>query len=143
MQYGNEPLGDATAAPRPPADIDRTLPSRHLVRLLRAQPDRLGHDTVMPESLLWRAFCELSRRGVDDAPVYFVRSMKTLLRRRNLNATDLPMHDEWPDEHKMVDDPLLGELFKAYKRCIQNHRTGPASQLLNDIATQLGVVETA
>ena len=36
-----------------------------------------------------------------------------------------------------VDDALLGELWKAYKRCIRAQRTGPAAQLLNDIAAQL------
>ena len=50
----------------------------------------------------------------------------------------LSVTDTWPNEHKLVDDNLLGEYWKAYKRIPQ--RTGPAAQLLNDIAAQLNVV---
>ena len=119
-------------------DIDSSAPSRQLVRVLRNQPDRMGDDDVMPESVLWRAFCELRRRGDDRAAHHFLRSMRTLHRRRGLASTNLPVNDTWPDEHKLVDDALLGELWKAYKRCIKAQRTGPAAQLLNDIAAQLG-----
>lgn len=120
-------------------DIDSSAPSRQLVRVLRNQPDRMGEDDVMPESVLWRAFCELNRRGDERAAQHFIRSMRTLHRRRAMATTDLPVNDTWPDEHKLVDDALLGELWKAYKRCIRAQRTGPAAQLLNDIAAQLGV----
>ncbi len=33
----------------------------------------------------------------------------------------------------MIDDAFLADLWKAYKKCIKNNRTGPASQLLRDI----------
>jgi len=119
-------------------DIDTSAPSRQLVRVLRNQPDRMGQEDVMPESVLWRAFCELRRRGDDRAAHHFLRSMRTLHRRRAMATSELSVADSWPDEHKLVDDPLLGELWKAYKRCIRAQRTGPAAQLLNDIAAQLG-----
>jgi len=63
--------------------------------------------------------------------------MKTLHRRRSIGSTDLPVEDLFPQEHKLVDDPFLGELWKAYKRCICNQRPGPASQLLREIAAQM------
>ncbi len=119
-------------------EIDSSAPSRQLVRVLRNQPDRMGEDEGMPESVLWQAYCELRRRGEDRAKDHFLRSMRTLHRRRAMSSIHLPVNDSWPDEHKLVDDALLGELWKAYKRCIQAHRTGPAGQLLNDIADQLG-----
>ena len=100
----------------------------------------MGDDDVMPESVLWRAYCELRRRGDSGAAHHFIRSMRTLHRRRAMVTTRLSVTDTWPDEHKLVDDTLLGEYWKAYKRCIQAQRTGPAAQLLNDIAAQLGVV---
>jgi len=118
--------------------IDSSAPSRQLVRMLRNQPDRMGEDEVMPESVLWRAFCELRRRGDEQAQHHFLRSMRTLHRRRAMASTNLPVNDTCTDEHKLVDDALLGELWKAYKRCIKAQRTGPAAQLLNDIAAQLG-----
>lgn len=121
-------------------EIDSNAPSRQLVRVLRNQPDRMGDDDVMPESVLWRAYCELRRRGDDRAAHHFIRSMRTLHRRRAMATSRLSVTDTWPNEHKLVDDNLLGEYWKAYKRCIQAQRTGPAAQLLNDIAAQLNVV---
>jgi hypothetical protein len=120
-------------------DIDSNAPSRQLVRVLRNQPDRMANDDVMPESVLWRAYCELRRRDDPSAANHFIRSMRTLHRRRAMATSELSVTDNWPEEHKLVNDALLGELWKAYKRCIQAQRTGPAAQLLNDIAAQLGV----
>ena len=43
----------------------------------------------------------------------------------------LPVHSEV--------DSFLADLWKAYKKCIRNNRTGPASQLLKEIEEHLGV----
>ena len=119
-------------------DVSSLSSSRQLKRLIRSQPDLLcSDDAGMPESVLWRAYCELKRRGEEDPSAHFLRSMKTLHRRRSIGTADLSVSDVHPDEHKLVDDPLLGELWKAYKRCICNQRPGPASQLLREIANQI------
>ena len=118
--------------------FDSSSPSRDLVRLLRTQPDQFaGAAEVLPESLLWQAYCELRRRGESGADKVFMRSVRTLHRRRSFGAADIPTNDPDPDEHKLVDDPMLAELWKAYKRCICAQRTGPAAQLLRDIEKQL------
>jgi len=91
----------------------------------------------MPESLLWHVYLELRSRGEPQATTYFISSLKTLHRRRTIGAASLPMLDPNPGEHRMSDDPFLAELWRAYKKCIQNNRTGPAAQLLRDIEGQL------
>ena len=119
--------------------VDTEAPSRVLLRMLRRQPDLLdvsGAD-VLPESILWRCYVELRRRGEPGAERDFLHSIRTLHRRRAIGGAQLPTQDPDPGEHKLVDDPMLAELWKAYKRCICNHRTGPASQLLNDIEAQI------
>lgn len=118
--------------------IDTSAPSRDLLRILRNQPDRvLADEDMLPESILWNVYCELRRRGEDGAERYFLRSVRHLHRRRSIGCADLPTTDPNPEEHKMVDDPMLAELWKAYKRCICNHRTGPAASLLRDIEAQI------
>ena len=77
------------------------------------------------------------KRGDDRSDALFLKSVKTLLRRRSTGHVDLPCTDNDPDEHRLASDPLLGELWKAYKRCICAQRTGPAGQLLRDIETQM------
>lgn len=118
--------------------LDLTAPTRDLLRVLRTQPDR--GDALpegLPESVLWRTYCELRRRGTSGAERHFLRSTRQLLRRRALGSIELPTSDAAPDEHKLVDDPMLAELWKAYKRCISAQRTGPAGQLLRDIEAQI------
>lgn len=117
--------------------VDTQAPSRTLVRMLRTQPDQMGADDVLPESVLWHVYCELRRRGEDDVDRHFVRSMKHLHRRRSLGSVELPSTDTAPQEHKLIDDPMVAELWKAYKRCICAQRTGPALQLLRDIESRL------
>lgn len=117
--------------------LDTEAPSRILVRVLRNQPDLQGRDDVLPESVLWRAYCELRRRGESGAEQDFLRSMRQLHQRRSLAASPIPSVDTHPDDHKLVDDPMLAELWKAYKRCICTQRTGPAAQLLRDIEALL------
>lgn len=119
------------------ADVDPQTPSRQLLRTLRRQPDRYTEDDHLPESVLWQAWCELRRRGEDGADRHFLRSVRKLHRRRSLGSVDLPGTDTHPTEHRLVDDPMLSELWKAYKRCICSQRTGPAAQLLNDIEAQI------
>jgi len=117
--------------------LDTQTPSRVLVRLLRNQPEQTGANNVLPESVLWHVYCELRRRGEDGADRAFVHSMKQLHRRRSLGSVDLPSTDTDPDEHKLIDDPMIAELWRAYKRCICAQRTGPAAQLLRDIESRL------
>jgi hypothetical protein len=119
--------------------FDPDAPSRQLIRLLRVQPDRMaGGDALLPESVLWRVYCELRRRGERaSAEENFLRSISRLLHRRILNSADLPTDDPDVEEHRLVDDPMLAELWRAYKRCICGRRTGPAAQLLRDIEAHL------
>lgn len=118
--------------------FDPTTPSRDLVRLLRAQPEQLDQSgAVLPESVLWRVYCELRRRGEQGANEAFLRSVRNLHRRRSIGGVPLPTQDPDPDEHKLVDDPMLAELWKAYKRCICAQRTGPAAQLLRDLEAHM------
>lgn len=118
--------------------VDLSAPSRTLIRLLRSQPDRWHGDLqTLPESALWRCYTELRRRGEEGADQLFINSVRTLHRRRALGTVDLGSTDPDPEEHKLVDDPMLAELWKAYKRCIVNRRTGPAASLLRDIEAQL------
>ena len=119
--------------------FDPLAPSRDLLRLLRGQPDQIpGATEVLPESVLWRVYCELRRRGEKtEADKQFLQSMQKLHRRRSFGVADLSTEDPDPNEHKLVDDPMLSELWKAYKRCICSRRTGPAAQLLRDIEAKL------
>lgn len=119
--------------------VDGSLQTRELLRILRRPPEGIaGEDAPgMPESLLWNVYLELRRRGEPQAGTYFIASLRALHRRRRLGAVTLPVNDPDPGEHRLVDDALLGELWRAYKRCIQSRRTGPAAQLLRDIEDQL------
>ncbi|MDP6934812.1 MAG: hypothetical protein QGG40_17960 [Myxococcota bacterium] len=118
--------------------IDSSQSSRNLRRLLRSQPHpRNACDSGLPESLLWQVWCELRRRGEQDATNQFLRSVRTLHRRRTHGGADLSTQDVYPNDYKLVDDPFVGEIWKAYKKCICNQRTGPAAQLLRDLETQI------
>ena len=118
--------------------FDSSTPSRQLIRMLRLQPDRIpGTEALLPESVLWRIYCELRTRGEHGAERHFLRSLKQLQRRRTLSGMHLPTTDTDPSEHKLVDDPLLAEVWKAYKRCICSERPGQAGRLLRDIEIQL------
>jgi hypothetical protein len=116
--------------------VNGTASSRDLVRALRSgvvqdEPD------VMPESVAWHVFLELKRRGEPKADSLFIGALRSLHSRRTLVGTCLPNQDRDPDEHRLVQDPFLQDLWKAYKKCIRNNRTGPASQLLRDIEEAL------
>ena len=105
------------------------LATREIVRRIRRPPEL---DT-MPESELWVAFLELSRRCEPRAAHLFLQGLKGLLRRRAIGTGDLSQRDPDPSEHRFAEDPYVGELWKAYKRCISDGRTGPAAQLLRDL----------
>ncbi len=96
-----------------------------------------GRYTTLPESGLWSRYVELRKRGEGDADQLLLRGLRGILERRTYASSNLPVIDPDPNEHKLSDDPYLGELFKAYKRCVCTHRVQPASQLLRDIETQL------
>ena len=118
--------------------FDSSTPSRQLIRLLRLQPDRIpGVEAFLPESVLWRIYCELRARGEHDAERHFLRSLKQLQRRRTLSGMHIPSTDTDSSEHKLVDDPMLAEVWKAYKRCICSERPGQAGRLLRDLEEQL------
>ena len=104
--------------------------SRELIRNLRVA--RAPQD-VLPESVAWQTYLELKRRGEPDCERLFINALRNLHSRRCVAGVDLPTSDGLTDEHRLVDDPFLGSLWKAYKKCIKNNRTGPASQLLRDI----------
>jgi hypothetical protein len=117
--------------------VDTTAPSRTLLRQMR-EGSRVneGGDTL-PESHLWQLYCELRQRGEERAEDIFLRGLKNLHRRRALGGVNLSENDPNPSEHQLVDDPMLRELWRAYKRCICAARVVPASQLLRDIEDQL------
>lgn len=117
--------------------VDAQATTRDLIRLLRSQPDTSQAAENLPESVLWHAWCELRKRGEAKADAHFKRSVRQLHRRRSLGAVMLPSQDTNPVEHKLIDDPMLAELWKAYKRCICSQRTGPAAQLLRDIEARI------
>jgi hypothetical protein len=114
--------------------IDSQLTSRELIRKLRAT-QRV--DGCLPESVAWQTFVELRRRGEPDANTLFIGTLRNLHSRRCIAGMDLPMSDGVPEEHRLVDDGFLGDLWKAYKKCIKNNRTGPAQQLIRDIEERI------
>ena len=123
--------------------VPDTLPAvqtRQLLRMLKRPPERiqmLDGGFGMPESYVWNVFQELRRRGEPEASGHFVSALRSLHRRRTIGAVEIPCEDPDPHEHRQADDPFLGELWKAYKRCLRQNRTGPAAQLLRDIEAQL------
>ncbi|MCP4804228.1 MAG: hypothetical protein GY913_23540 [Proteobacteria bacterium] len=131
MEQQAEALHDPTGTVRA-LDCD-SLDTRELIRRVR----RPVEGEQMPESDLWRAYVELARRGEAGAANHFMRSLKTLHRRRAMGNGHLGHDDPDPNEHRLASDPYLGELWKAYKRCISQNRPGPASQLLRDLEAQL------
>ncbi|NCG21457.1 MAG: hypothetical protein GWP91_20795 [Rhodobacterales bacterium] len=115
--------------------VDTDASSRQLIRNLRVTispaPD------VLPESLAWHTFIELRRRGDTPCDGLFISALRNLHSRRCISGVDLPTQDSLPNEHRMTEDPFLADLWKAYKKCIRNNRTGPASQLLRDIEERI------
>lgn len=121
------------------AVFDRTSTDRELIRELRRGASSKQDVDVMPESVAWHVYLELRRRGNGRAGPLFLDTLKHLHTRRSIGSVDLMSEDGMPDEHRLVEveDPFLADLWKAYKKCIQHNRTGPAAQLLRDIEEQL------
>ncbi|MEZ4239079.1 MAG: hypothetical protein R3F59_23590 [Myxococcota bacterium] len=114
--------------------VDATSSSRQLVRNLRAIPT--DGDTL-PESVAWQTFMELRRRGEPEASKLFLNAVRALHSRRCIAGADLPSDDLLTEEHRLSDDAFLADLWKAYKKCITHQRTGPAGQLIRDMAEHL------
>lgn len=120
--------------------VDRDTSSRELIRNLRLTVS--PKEGVLPESLAWHTYLELRRRGESDCSRLFINSLRNLHSRRCIAGVDLPTTDDLPDEHRMADDDYLASLWKAYKKCIKNNRTGPAGQLLRDIEERLETIDS-
>lgn len=118
-----------------PSLIDESMSSRDLVRTLRISASRCGD--VMPESVAWHAYLELHKRGHENADELFISALKSLHGRRSMAGSDLSIDDRLIEEHRLTDDALLAELWKAYKKCLKTNRTGPAFQLLKEIEDRL------
>lgn len=116
--------------------VDTHQSSRDLVRTLRIGVSNT-QDEVMPECIAWRVYLELRKRGEPRAEDLFIGALRTLHSRRSLAGATIPSIDADPNEHRLVEDPFLADLWKAYKKCIGSNRTGPASQLLRDIEEQI------
>jgi hypothetical protein len=114
--------------------IDASSPTRDLIRILRVPPE---DGSMLPESALWRSFLELRRRGEPQAAQHFLSGLRALHRRRTLGASDLPTTDADPEEHRLSEDPYLGELWRSYKRLVCANRTGPAAQILREVEQQI------
>jgi hypothetical protein len=120
-----------------PQVFDRIDTAAMDTRLLRRGLRRpAANEQYMPESDVWRIWLELRRRGEPNVDVQFVTALKGLHRRRCVTGV-LNAVDPDPMEHRLTDDAYLGELWKAYKRCLVASRTGPASSLLRDLERQL------
>jgi hypothetical protein len=115
--------------------VDASLPSRELVRTLRAGYAR--YEESLPESQAWQTWIELHKRGEPEASRLFIVALRTLHTRRQMAGSSLPMLDIHTDEHRLVSDSMLGELWKAYKKCIRNNRTGPAGEILKEIEQRI------
>ena len=115
--------------------IDTDATTRDLIRRLRGSI--ANADGILPESVAWQTFLELRKRGEGRAVPLFMGALKNLHSRRCIAGADLPVADAMIDEHRLADDPYLADLWKAYKKCIRNQRTGPASQLLRDIESRI------
>ena len=112
--------------------LDISAPSRDLVRKLRTGV-RDDTEGIMPESVAWQVYLELKPRGELDAGPMLMKALKHLHDRRSIAGVDLPNGDPFCDEHREAADSYLGDLWRAYKKCIRGRRNGPASQLLRDI----------
>jgi hypothetical protein len=115
--------------------FDGAVSSRELLRRLRSGCG--AEPRWMPESVAWHLFVELRRRGEPEAAPLFLATLKSLHSRRIIGAAALPVEEVDVDEHRLIDDPFLADLWKAYKKCLRAQRNGPAFALLRDIEEKL------
>ncbi len=128
------PADASPPVPGTTCTVHENLATRELVRLLRV-PRREG--ASLPESSLWHAYVELSRRGEAGAGEAFVGALKALHRERSFARSEIAAVDPFPNDHRLAGDPYLGELWRSYKRCLCANRTGPAGQLLRELEKQV------
>jgi len=114
--------------------VDGASSSRDLIRRIRVIKT---DDDMLPESVAWQTYLELQRRGEPRAVDLFLDAVKNLHSRRCIAGATLCTSDPHTDEHRLTDDTFLADLWKAYKKCIRNNRTGPARQLLADMEEHL------
>ena len=114
--------------------VDSGAPARELVRNLRSP---CTAENYMPESVAWQTWVVLRERGEPTADKLFLGAVRRLHTRRCVAGSTLSAQDGTPDEHRLTGDAYLADLWKAYKKCIQNNRPGPASALLRDIEERL------
>ncbi len=119
----------------PSGVVDNSLSSRDLARQLRA--GLAVEAQWMPESVAWHLFVELRRRGEPDAAPLFIDALRALHARRTLGNSVVPNEELDVEEHRLVDDAFLSDLWKAYKKCLRAQRNGPAHSLLRDIEERL------
>ena len=118
--------------------VDPKAPSRELIRNLRVAAT--NNPDILPESVAWQTFLELRSRGEEGVNEMFLKAVRALHARRCIAGVALSVNDGAPEEHRLVDDSFLADLWKAYKNCIRNNRTGPAQQLLQDIEERLSAL---
>jgi hypothetical protein len=112
--------------------VDPSLSTRELIRALRVRPAGTG----LPETAAWHTFHALARRGEADAASLFVDALRADLQRRRAGEA-LSTVDSAPDDHRLTDDPVLGEMWRAFKKCLVTGRPAPAEALLGEIARRL------
>lgn len=110
------------------------MSERDLVNVLRVGITQC--EDVLPESLAWHAYVALRELNPSKAAHLFLDAVRQLHGRRG-HGSNLSLNDPFTHEHRMVDDPLLSELWRAYKRCLRKQRVGPAGELLKDIEARL------
>jgi hypothetical protein len=118
--------------------VDPKAPSRELIRNLRVAST--GNPDILPESVAWQTFLALRSRGEEGVNEMFLKAVRALHARRCVAGVALSTNDGVPEEHRLVEDSFLADLWKAYKNCIRNNRTGPAQQLLQDIEERINVL---
>lgn len=120
------------------SEESQTATRQYIIKMRAAvrDPESLPH---MPESEVWSAYVELRQRGWEQADQRFLGAVKALHRRRVDGVAQLAVNDPGRKEHEKIDNPFLGELWRAYKRSVQRSQFGSASKLIRDMESELTV----